>query len=176
MSSFVSPIFDHDRAGCTVPPQPLYKRDGTLCEPVPLSDARLNAQRIKRTNIVYVDEELDAYDHPGSLRHYRMMIRCMPFRSDLNIILRAAQHMLLVDQFSIAYQQQTGLNPDLESGYWDIEYTIAREEYARDAEITSLSDVYIPYDQRIRIWTELFSSLGHRVKWGNTVLNVRKRH
>lgn len=175
MSGFSSSITGADRAALTVVPPPVYKRDGTLCEPMRVNDDHLNAARIKQHNVVFVDEELDAYDHPGSLRHYRMMVRCMPFRADLNVIMRAAQHMLLIGDYSIAYEQAQALHPDLESGYWDIEYTIAREEFSRDEEILAISDVYVPYAERRRIWIELFSSLGHKVKWGNTVLNVRKR-
>lgn len=175
MSAYNTTISEYDRTCVSVQPPPVYRRDGTLCSPSAITDEMLNAQRFKERNVVYIDEELDAYDHPGSLSHYRMMIRCLPFKADLNIIMCAARHMNLLHDFYIKYEQSPGLNPDLESGYWDIQYTIATEEYPRDAEVVEFSDVYIPYSQRRRIWIEMFTALGHKVKWGNTVLNVRKR-
>lgn len=175
MSAFTTTISDSDRVGLTVAPPPVYQRDGTLCDPVPMTDARVSARAMKEANLVYIDEELDAYDHPGSLRHYRMMVRCMPWRSDLNVIMRAAQHMGLVGEYQVTYDERTGLNAELERGFWDVQYTIAREEYLRDADLRAATDIYIPFAMRRRIWTELFSALGHRVKFGTSVLNVRRK-
>lgn len=176
MSNFAFSIADDDRSSLSVMPPPIYRKDGTLVErDNHLNERLLQMAAIKDRNVARIDEELDVFNHPGSLRHYRMMIRSFPFDADLRLIMRAAQHMLLVEDFSIEYVEQTGLDPSLERGYYDVSYTSARESFLHDADTSAVSMVYIPYALRRRIWSELFSSLGHTVKWGSSVLNVRKR-
>lgn len=176
MSHFANSIADADRSALSVLPPPIYRNDGSLVERDRFLPERiLQMSAIKDRNVARIDEELDVFNYPGSLRHYRMMIRSFPFDADLRLIMRAAQHMLLVEDFSISYVEQTGLDPSLERGYYDVSYTSARESFLHDADTSAVSSVYIPYAMRRRIWSELFSALGHSVKWGSSVLNVRKR-
>lgn len=176
MSHFAFSIPDADRSMLSVVPPPVYRADGTfVLQSDTSSPYREQMEHLKAHNLVRVDEELDVFNHPGSLRHYRMMIRSFPFEADLRLIMRAAQHMLLVEEYEIEYTEQTGLDPSLERGYFEVSYTTARESFFHDADTSAVSVVYIPYAMRRRIWTELFSSLGHSVRWGGSVLNVRKK-
>lgn len=176
MSSFHTKIDDRDRENCTVPPPPAQRKDGSMVQLYPLGQQRYaDLALMKEDMTVYVDDELDAYDHPGSLRHYRMMIRCMPYRSDLNIIMAAARHMHLISDWHIEYAEREGLDPMLERGYWDVSYEIANEQMMADADICAVADVYVNYSLRCKVWKELFEAMGWHVKWGSSVLNVRKR-
>lgn len=176
MSSYNYRISTEDREHCTVPPPPELKRDGTMVQLYPLGVKRYNDLMFEKQGMtVFIDEELDAYDHPGSLRHYRMMIRCLPHRHDINIVLAAARHMLLVSKYEVAYEEREGLDPTLERGYWDVRYEIARDQMRADDDTHVNVDIYVPYMERRRIWMELFEAMGYRVKWGSSVLNVRRR-
>lgn len=176
MSQFAILIPDADRMALSVMPPPVYRADGTLVEQAEAdADRLLQAELLKAHNTVRIDEELDVFGHPGSLRHYRMMIRSLPFAADLRLVMRAAQHMLLVEDFEIKYVEQQGLDPALERGYYEVCYTSARESFNIDDDTSGLTPVYIPYAMRRRLWSEMFASLGHVVRWGDSVLNVRKR-
>ena len=159
-----------------VPPPMLNRRTGELIPYASAGDVRYKDMAIiKANNVVYIDEELDVYDHPGSHSHYRMMIRRMPWKADLQLILAAAQHMLLIGPYKMLYDRREGLSPDMESGFWDVKYTLPNENIRADADTFCMKEVNIQYEHRKRIWIELFAAMGHKVKWGNSVLNVRKR-
>lgn len=176
MSSFNIKIDDRDRENCTVPPPPEQRKDGSLVQVYPLGAKRYaDLAMMKDGMTVYVDEELDTYDHPGSLRHYRMMIRRMPYRADLNILMSAAMHMNLISKWKVEYAEHESLDPHLERGYWDVSYEIANEQMMADADMRVVADVYVPYSLRRKVWQELFEALHYHVQWGSSVLNVRKR-
>lgn len=177
MPHFAISISEQDRTSLSVPPPPLYnKLTGELVPWGFSTHPRYGDYAVfKAENTVYVDEELDVYAHPGSHSHYRMMIRRMPVSADLRLIMNAAKHMMLISEYSIEYENREGLAPDMESGFWDVQYTVSREQMMADGDTLYHHDVVIPYSMRKRIWLELFSALGYKVKWGGSVLNVRKR-
>lgn len=177
MSQFTITIPDDARQSLTVPPPPMWnKRTGEFIQYAdPTSGRYADVARVKAGNTVYVDEELDVYKHPGSHSHYRMMIRRMPWRADLELILRAAHHLMLIGEYTCEYEHREGLSPDMESGFWDVQYMVPRQQLMVDADTMVWSEVVIPYAQRKRIWLDLFAAMGHKVKWGGAVLNVRKR-
>ena len=177
MSQFAIQISDDLRSQLTLPTPPMWdKRSGELIPYADSGDARYTDVAImKKTNVVYVDEELDVFAHPGSTSHYRMMIRHMPWRADLLVILAAARHMLMIGEYSCEYDHREGLSPELESGFWDVKYKIPHEQIMADCDTLANQEVVIPYAMRKKIWMELFAAMGHKVKWGGLVLNVRKR-
>lgn len=175
MSFFRTPILDSDRDGLSVAPPPAYNRKGELLPDKASEGKYLDMAVMKSRYVVFVDEELDVYEHPGSLRHFRMMIRFMPFKSDLNVILSAAHHMQLLDEYSFSFEQRQGLSSEFERGYWDVRYTTATEVLNIDAESEGRVPVHVTYEQRRRIWIEMFKALGYNVKWGNMVLNVKRK-
>lgn len=175
MPQFTNKIADDVRNHLTLPPPPMYDiRTGVLV-PVDAGDRYNDVAVVKASNIVYVDEELDVWAYPGSCNHYRMMIRRMPWKADLMLILEAARHMQLVDRYELNYEHREGLLPEMESGFWDVAYTIPKEQVKVDADTLVWKDIVISYSLRKCIWIELFSAMGHKVKWGGSVLNVRKR-
>lgn len=177
MSQFTISIAEDVRQGLTIVPPPMWDR--RTGEFVPYADAASgrydDVAKVKGENVVYVDEELDVYAHPGSHSHYRMMIRRMPWRADLNLILSAAHHMLLIGDYSFEYERREGLIPAMEAGFWDVQYSLPHEQLMADGDTLVNQEVVIPYARRKKIWIELFSALGHKVKWGGAVLNVRNR-
>ena len=177
MPQFAISIAEDIRKDLTRVPPPIWnKRTGEFVPYASAGDIRyLDLNIMKSVNVVYVDEELDVYAHPGSHSHYRMMIRRMPWKADLQLILAAAQHMLLIGPYELTYEHREGLSPDMESGFWDLKYSLATEQFKMDADTLCWQEVAVPYHQRKRIWMELFAAMGHRVKWGSSVLNVRKR-
>lgn len=176
MSLYTTRISDRNRLGLSIPPPPEYDKWGVFIgTDLSGNEKYLNASTLKEKMIVYVDEELDVYEHPASLRHFRMMIRCMPWEEDLDVIMRAAQHMLLLESYSFTFEQRLGLSPELERGYWDVRYVASTEVIHLDNGAEGRVPVHITHELRKQIWLELFAALGHKVKWGDRVLNVKRK-
>lgn len=176
MSLYTTRLSDADRLGLSVPPPPEYDKRGELLgSDLTGREKYQNAALLKEKNVVYVDEELDLFEHPASLRHFRMMVRCMPWESDLDVIMQAARHMMLLESYSFTFEQRAGLSPELEHGYWDVRYVAATEAFHLDNGTEGRVPVHITHALRKQIWLELFSALGHKVKWGDRVLNVKRK-
>lgn len=180
MSDFTNIISEDDRERCSLPSLPIYCDDGTV---VNINNNRqADIALMKASMNVYIDEELNTTEYPHTCDHYYMMVRCLPNRADLNIIMAAARHMLLVDKYQIDLEQSIGIDDKYEGSYWAIRYTIGQEvipiEYDDvfgEVGIETRQPVYINYINRRTIWNELFLAAGYSVKWGSEVLNVRKR-
>lgn len=172
MSQFAIPILDDVRNAISLPPPPMLDQlTGNLIRYANADSPRyVDLAVAKDKNIVYIDEEIDVYSHPGSHRHYRMMIRRLPWVADLRLILCAAHHMQLIGEYQFSYEQRTGLAADMERGYWDVSYCIPTERIKADSDTDTDVDITIPYNMRRRIWTELFFAMGHKVKFGSSVL------
>lgn len=177
MSQFSIPIDDNDRCRITIPPPPMYGADGSeIPYPIPVVGSYEDLRIMKRSTVLYIDEELDIYDHPHTRTHFRMMIRNLPYQADLNVILRAANHMMLISNYSKSYERRVGVDAKFESGYWDVKYELAAESFHADHDTMREYEVPVTHDMRRRIWIELFNAMGYpTVKFGHAVLNVRKR-
>lgn len=191
MTKYHSRIPLHIRQRMTVCPPPEYDGEGNV---MPYPDDTLQGyddQRRAKEKFgpVFIDEELDNYVHPGTTTQYRMMIRRLPSREDLELIMLAARHMGLVDEFYIVLTRRDGLASELESTYIDVSYSTATVKYEDgwrysqaerhptklDSDTRGEIPVVIDYWMRRRIWTELFLAAGYKVVWGNRVLNIKHR-
>lgn len=177
MPKFTTIIPEEERGLITLPPPPWYnERTGEWVAYATTDPARYADIAMRKSEMtVYVDEELDVFNHPGSLTHFRMMVRCCPWREDLRLIMRAAQHMQLVQSWNMTYRAVEGVDERYVKGYWDIEYTSGRTSVCIDDDSIGNIDVYVPYGKRRRIWGEMFEALGYTVRWGSSIINVRKR-
>lgn len=129
----------------------------------------------KKMITVRIDEELDSFRYPNSNDHYRMMIRDISSRADLTLIMEAALHLGLISTYSIRYDVREGLKEDYERAYIDVEYTIGYKTLEVDGVLTRHVPIIIPYAQRRSCWRGLFEALGYVTRWGDCVLNVKRK-
>lgn len=129
----------------------------------------------KRRMIVRIDEELDVFEHPGTAEHYRMMIRDISSRADLTVIMDAARHLGLVSKYDITYDVREGLREEFEQSYISVAYTIGEKAIDSDGSLQRRVPIFIPYDQRRNCWRGLFEAMGYATRWGDCVLNVKRR-
>lgn len=163
------------RSAMTIMPPPMITDDGGFVEYDPQFVQKYEDLRhMKQRFIVYVEERIDEDAAERDNYRYEMIVRCMSCIEDMQVILAAAKHLMLIGTYQLRRGENDKLDIELENNYIEVNMTAPFENIQLDDDNAIFKPVLYDADFRRSVWIGLFESAGYRVSWGNA-LNIKRK-